>query len=525
MMHRKKTFELLIAFGGLLFLFGSGLGNSFAKYTLENYFGFGMFLAGIAVIVFGGFGVVLTFLREVKQQKVSFYGVWVIASGLSSFILGSILGNSFAKFTLENNVGGGMLFSGIALMIIGVVGTTVTYVKTYLKGTQTQRTFVVLIAFGVLLFLFGSGLGNSFAKFTLGNYLGFGMLLAGIAAIVFGGFGVVLTFLREVKQQKVSFNGVGFGVTNTLLRERKQQKFSSRGVWVIASGLTLFILGSIMCDSWAEFTLENYSGLGMLLAGIVSMIIGVVGSMAAYAKTYFKSAEARKTFILCVEANNIDSVTDENSKRLLEETETKLLITLDGKDIMAVADLAVILGFSSEVVRNLLHKIISQKKIEGYITKDNEKFISKDYIRRQLSTHLESIYLLDPPEASKEEKQNDSTFSKTWRNQGIGESTLVDPTNEDTMSSVTGENRQPKRREESAVVCPQCKYPMVWQKALHTGELYRRCTNPKPVKGAVAGVCPQCEHPLVWRNSNLTGELYPGCTNYDGGCRFKDRSH
>ena len=504
MMHRKKTFVVLIAFGLFLLLFGSGLGNFFAKFTLGNYLGFGMFLAGIAVIVFGGFGIVATFLREVKHLQFSSRGVWVIATGLSSFILGSILGGSFAKYTLENNVGGGMLFSGIALMIIGVVGTTITYAKAYSKSVQARKTFVVLIAFGVLLFLFGSGLGNFFAKYTLGNYLGFGMFLAGIAAIIFG----------------------GFGVTTTLLREKKQQKFSSRGVWVIASGLSSFILGSILSDSWAEFTLENYLGLGMLLAGIVSIIIGVIGSMAAYARISLKSAEARKTFIHCVEANNIDSIKDENSKRLLEETETKLLITLKGKDIMAVADLAVILGFSSKAVRNLLDKIISQKKIEGYITNDREKFISKDYIRRQLSTHLESTYPLDPQEASKEEKQNDSTLSKTWRNQGIDESTLVDATNEQTMSSVTGENLPPKkRREESVGVCPQCKYPLVWQKALRTDELYRRCTNPKPVKGEVAGVCPKCDHPLVWRNSNLTGELYPGCTNYDGGCRFKDRSH
>ena len=236
-----------------------------------------------------------------------------------------------------------------------------------------KKTFVVLIGFGVLLFLFGSGLGNSYAKYTLENYLGFGMFLAGIAAIVFGGFGVVLTFLREVKQQKVS----------------------SRGVWVIASGLSSFILGSILGSSFAKFSFENYLGFGMLLAGIALMIIGVVGTTVIYARAYSKSAQARKTFILCVEANNIDSVTDENLKKLWEETETKLLIILKGKDIMAVADLAVILGFSSEAVRNFLLKSINQKKIEGYITNDREKFISKDYIRRQLLTRLEVNYVRD----------------------------------------------------------------------------------------------------------------------------------
>lgn len=138
-------------------------------------------------------------------------------------------------------------------------------------------------------------------------------------------------------------------------------------------------------------------------------------------------------------------------------------------------------------------------------------------------TRLESTYLLDPPGALKEERRNDSVFSKACADQGVGGFTLVDATNGEKMSHERKKN-QPSKSGGSADVCPECNYPMIWQKALLTGELYLKCTNPNPVKGAVAGICP-CGKPLVWRNSNLTGELYPGCTNYAGGCRFNDRSH
>ena len=53
-------------------------------------------------------------------------------------------------------------------------------------------------------------------------------------------------------------------------------------------------------------------------------------------------------------------------------------------------DLAAKLGYSVDATFRLLSKSINLKKVEGYITSDGKKYVSKEYVQKQLTTHLNS---------------------------------------------------------------------------------------------------------------------------------------
>ena len=90
-----------------------------------------------------------------------------------------------------------MLLSGIAILSIGVSGIVVTILKKRLdpngKLTSECKPRVVLgsvwaIGIGSMLIIIGSIIASSYAKSTLMNYAGFGMLLSGTGVFVYGMF-------------------------------------------------------------------------------------------------------------------------------------------------------------------------------------------------------------------------------------------------------------------------------------------------------------------------------------------------
>ncbi len=84
--------------------------------------------------------------------------------------------------------------------------------------------------------------------------------------------------------------------------------------------------------------------------------------------------------------NDLDFMIDEALKA--PEVEHAFLGAFNGSDEVEIVDLAAKLGYSVEAAFRLLSKCINLKKIEGYLTSDSKKFISKEYVQKQLSTHL-----------------------------------------------------------------------------------------------------------------------------------------
>ena len=86
------------------------------------------------------------------------------------------------------------------------------------------------------------------------------------------------------------------------------------------------------------------------------------------------------------QSNDLDYITDEAFKT--PEIEHVFLGALHGLDEVLVVDLASKLGYSVDATFKLLSKSINLKKVEGYITNDCKKFVSKEYVQKQLTTHL-----------------------------------------------------------------------------------------------------------------------------------------
>ena len=84
--------------------------------------------------------------------------------------------------------------------------------------------------------------------------------------------------------------------------------------------------------------------------------------------------------------NDLDFVVDAALKT--PEVEGVFLGALTGLDEVLIVDLAAKLGYSVDATFKLLSKGITLKKIEGYITSDGKKYVSKEYVQKQLSAHL-----------------------------------------------------------------------------------------------------------------------------------------
>ena len=66
-----------------------------------------------------------------------------------------------------------------------------------------------------------------------------------------------------------------------------QQESLSGKTKVIAIGLILAVIGSIIAGSYEKDTITNYSGFAMFLAGIATSILGIFSTAATTLKLQF----------------------------------------------------------------------------------------------------------------------------------------------------------------------------------------------------------------------------------------------
>jgi YVTN family beta-propeller protein len=78
-----------------------------------------------------------------------------------------------------------------------------------------------------------------------------------------------------------------------------------------------------------------------------------------------------------------------NAAFKVPEIQATFLGVFKGVDEVLLVDLAAKLGYSVDVTFRLLSRGIGLEKVKGYITSDDKKFVSKEYMQKQLSTHLE----------------------------------------------------------------------------------------------------------------------------------------
>ena len=274
----------IIVIGLVLAVIGSAISSAYAKATITNYTGFGMLLAGIAVFVFGicatATATVKTRFSQAKPAGISVnkpkmlgLSIWAIGLGLVLSIIGSILGGTYAKNTIINDAGFGMLLTGICFFVLGIFGTLLGMLQTNLNENRKQAgirvdrprflTYSILsVGIGIVLTVVGSIVAGSYAKETMMNYTGFGMLLVGIAILSLGMSGTVVTILKSNWR------------LNENLRD-SEPRIILGCIWAIGIGSMLIITGSLLASSYAKNTLMNYSGFGMLLAGTGVFVYGL----------------------------------------------------------------------------------------------------------------------------------------------------------------------------------------------------------------------------------------------------------
>ena len=135
--------------------------------------------------------------------------------------------------------------------------------RTKENGQETLSGKAKLIFAGLVLAIIGSVISGSYAKATLTNYTGFGMLLTGIAVFVFGTCATATATVETRFSQDKPAN----------IRANKP-KTLCLSIWAIGIGSMLLLTGSLIARS-SKNTLMNYSGFGTLLAGTGIFVYGV----------------------------------------------------------------------------------------------------------------------------------------------------------------------------------------------------------------------------------------------------------
>jgi len=108
------------------------------------------------------------------------------------------------------------------------------------------------------------------------NYVGFGMLLAGIAVFVVGLFGTAATAVKNQLDRNETSAGIKVDKPKIL--------FSS--IWSIGVGIALTIIGAIVGSSFEKESMMNYAGFGIQLAGIAVFVISTFETVRTSANIY-----------------------------------------------------------------------------------------------------------------------------------------------------------------------------------------------------------------------------------------------
>lgn len=290
-----------IGVGVVLSVIGSMLSGNYAKNSFINVDGFRMMLVGICFFVLGIFGTLVGTLQanlnrnkrqaglKVDRPRFLSYSILSIGVGLVLIIVGSIVAGSYAKETTMNYTGFGMLLTGIVTLTIGMSGTAVTIVKSILTLNKEDKADIraVLgsiwaIGIGAMLIIIGSLIAGSYAKTTLMNYSGFGMLLSGTCIFVYG--------LFETAQFSTMGYLSGRWSSN---REKSDNTARKKHVWsnVVKSTSLLNLIGVMVAMGLLFFSLWQ---LDLIVSGPVWWQSSANGygwswpGPGAYAKDYFQ---------------------------------------------------------------------------------------------------------------------------------------------------------------------------------------------------------------------------------------------
>jgi hypothetical protein len=271
-----------ISIGLVLAILGSIICNAYAKDTITNYTGFGLLLVGVGTCILGVFATAATSLKmHLSQEPASInvkhrmlcHSVWTIGIGVALAVIGSIVASAYEKNTIINDAGFGTLLFGMCVSVIGFFGTMLAILGNRLKQTRSHTGLkierprflfsqILAVGLGTALTIFGSIISRAYAKETMMNYTGFGMLLFGIAVLSIGITGSIVIILKNHRE-----------LTGNLAPDQPRLVLGS--VWAIGIGTMLVIVGSLLAGSYEKNSLMNYGGFGTLLAGTGVFVYGV----------------------------------------------------------------------------------------------------------------------------------------------------------------------------------------------------------------------------------------------------------
>ena len=303
-----KTQAILI--GLILAIIGAIIGNSFAKDSLTNYTGFGMMLAGIAIFVFGiastaATGIKMRLSREepslvkVRKPRVLFVSIWTIGLGVVLTALGYLLSNTFAQESIINLSGYRMLLGGAAVLVVGAAGIILSTAQVHRVKTPGGRMTLKIkqpngmlvgglsLGIGIIVTVAGTVVAGSFVKDSLFNYVGFGALLVGVG---FLSGGVSQTVVENLKTR---WN------LNEYCPGENEPRIMLGGIWAICIGAMLVIDGSLIASSYAKTSLMNYGGFGMLLAGTGVFVYGIFQTARISALSAMGYLSSRRSRVPC----------------------------------------------------------------------------------------------------------------------------------------------------------------------------------------------------------------------------------
>jgi hypothetical protein len=148
------------------------------------------------------------------------------------------------------------------------------------ENQEPLPSSMTAIAAGLIMIFIGSIMSSNWARDTMINYAGFGLLLAGIAIFVLGTVGTASNKLKACLDQRAPA-----GV-------RVNPKVLSRRVWSIGIGIVLTVIGSIVGSCYAKETIMNYAGFGLQLSGIVFLVLGAFETARISANIYMCRSRA-----------------------------------------------------------------------------------------------------------------------------------------------------------------------------------------------------------------------------------------
>jgi hypothetical protein len=231
---------------------------------------------------------------EEKHQEPLPRSMTAIAAGLIMLFIGSIISSNWAKDTTTNYVGFGTLLFGIAVSVLGLVGTAIKTLKNYLDQKETSTGVIVCrrrVFFGSLwasgggisLAIIGAILGSAYEKESITNYAGFGIQLVGIAVFILGAFETARISANIYMNNKRA---------NKLLGAKPKKSFweRARSSWkYLVTSHTLYNIAGIMAA--LSLLLFSLWQLDLIVSGAVWWSEGGIGwshPNGAYADDYFQ---------------------------------------------------------------------------------------------------------------------------------------------------------------------------------------------------------------------------------------------